>query len=106
MERRSLPLFINARCDAYFGAQVADAERPSPTVLDRAGAYAESGASGVFVPGLIDLDLLARLSESVDVPVSVMMLPGLPSIEWPCHRPGGPPHQPGRREICLGGRLS
>ena len=80
VERRSLPLFINARCDAYFGAQVADAERPRQ-LLDRAGAYAESGASGVFVPGLIDLDLLARLSESVDVPVSVMMLPGLPSIE-------------------------
>jgi 2-methylisocitrate lyase-like PEP mutase family enzyme len=78
-ERRSLPLFINARCDVYFGAQVADAERPRQ-LLGRAGAYAESGASGLFVPGLTDLDLLATLCESVDVPVSVMMLPGLPSI--------------------------
>ncbi len=79
-DRRSLPVFINARCDVYFGAKLADAER-SPQLLDRAAAYAESGASGIFVPGLIDLDLLATLCHSVNVPVNVMMCPGLPSFE-------------------------
>ena len=79
-ERRSLPLFINARCDAYFGAQLAEAERFGH-LLDRSAAYVESGASGVFIPGLTDLDLLATLCNTVNVPVNVMMLPGLPSIE-------------------------
>ena len=79
-ERRSLPLFINARCDVYFGARLAEAERPHQ-LLARAAAYAEAGASGVFVPGLADLDVLARLCDTVGVPVSVMAWLGLPSVE-------------------------
>lgn len=79
-ERRSLPLFINARCDVYFGARLPAAQRPQ-RLLERAAAYAETGASGVFVPGLTDLDLLARLCDTVGVPVNVMVSPGLPSVE-------------------------
>jgi 2-methylisocitrate lyase-like PEP mutase family enzyme len=79
-ERRSLPLFINARCDVYFGARIAGAERPRQ-LLERATAYTEAGASGVFVPGLTDLDVLARLCDTVGVPVNVMVAPGLPSVE-------------------------
>jgi 2-methylisocitrate lyase-like PEP mutase family enzyme len=79
-ERRSLPLFINARCDVYFGARLAEPERPQQ-LLQRATAYVEAGASGVFVPGLTDLDVLAKLSETVGVPVNVMVSPGLPSAE-------------------------
>lgn len=79
-ERWSLPLFINARCDVYFGARLARGER-SRQLLERAAAYAEAGASGVFVPGLADLDVLARLCDTVGVPVSVMICPGLPSVE-------------------------
>jgi 2-methylisocitrate lyase-like PEP mutase family enzyme len=79
-ERRSLPLFINARCDVYFGARLAETERPQQ-LIERATAYAEAGASGVFVPGLADLDVLARLCDTVGVPVNVMVRPGLPSVE-------------------------
>ena len=79
-ERRSLPLFINARCDVYFGAQIAETERLRQ-LRERAAAYSEAGASGVFVPGLTDLDVLAELCETVDVPVNVMVSPGLPSVE-------------------------
>jgi 2-methylisocitrate lyase-like PEP mutase family enzyme len=77
-ERRSLPLFINARCDIYFGARLVKTERPQQ-LLERAAAYAQAGASGVFVPGLTDLDVLARLCDAVGVPVNVMMGPRLPS---------------------------
>jgi 2-methylisocitrate lyase-like PEP mutase family enzyme len=79
-ERRSLPLFINARCDVYFGARLDGTERPRQ-LLERATAYAEAGASGVFVPGLADLDVLARLCGTVGVPVNVMVQPGLPGVE-------------------------
>ncbi len=80
-ERRSLPLFINARCDVYFGARLAaGVERPQE-LLERATAYAEAGAGGVFVPGLTDLDVLAALCKTAGVPVNVMVQPGLPSVE-------------------------
>jgi 2-methylisocitrate lyase-like PEP mutase family enzyme len=79
-EHRSLPLFINARCDVYFGAGLPEAERPQQ-LLERATAYAEAGASGVFVPGLADLGILGRLCDTVGVPVNVMVWPGLPSVE-------------------------
>jgi 2-methylisocitrate lyase-like PEP mutase family enzyme len=79
-ERRSLPLFINARCDVYFGARLAETERPQQ-LLERAAAYAEAGASGVFVPGLTDLGILARLCDTVGVAVNVMAYPDLPSVE-------------------------
>lgn len=76
-ERRSLPLFINARCDVYFGAHLPDTERLHH-LLERATAYVEAGASGVFVPGLTDLDVLARLCDAIRVPVNVMLGPGIP----------------------------
>jgi 2-methylisocitrate lyase-like PEP mutase family enzyme len=79
-ERRSLPLFINARCDVYFGARLAETERPRQ-LLERATAYAEAGASGVFVPGLTDLGILAGLCDTVGAVVNVMVCPGLPSVE-------------------------
>lgn len=79
-QSRSLPLFINARCDVYFGGDIPEEERPGQ-LLERAMAYAEAGASGIFVPGLTDLRVLARLCDAVGVPVNVMVGPGLPSVE-------------------------
>jgi 2-methylisocitrate lyase-like PEP mutase family enzyme len=79
-ERHALPLFINARCDVYFGARVGETERVQQ-LLERATAYVEAGASGVFVPGLTDLDVLTELCKTVSVPVNVMVSPGLPSVE-------------------------
>jgi 2-methylisocitrate lyase-like PEP mutase family enzyme len=79
-ERRSLPLFINARCDVYFGARLAEEERPRQ-LFERATAYVAAGATGVFVPGLTDLGVLARLCGTVDAVVNVMVRPGLPSVE-------------------------
>jgi 2-methylisocitrate lyase-like PEP mutase family enzyme len=79
-ERRSLPLFINARCDVYFGARLAEEERPRQ-LLERASAYVEAGANGVFVPGLTDLGILAGLCDTVDAAVNVMVCPGLPGVE-------------------------
>jgi 2-methylisocitrate lyase-like PEP mutase family enzyme len=69
-----VPMFINARTDVFFQrpptehtpAMVADA-------LERARAYADAGADGVFAPGLIDLALIADLAAASPLPVNVMV---------------------------------
>ncbi|HEV2867128.1 MAG TPA: isocitrate lyase/phosphoenolpyruvate mutase family protein [Allosphingosinicella sp.] len=67
-------IFLKAKPDTHDGSKVEEA-------LDRARAYAEAGASGLFVPGLIDLPLLERLCAGSPLPVNFMAFPGAPSAE-------------------------
>ena len=75
-----IALFINARTDVFFQkppeahdmAMVDDA-------LQRAHAYADVGASGLFVPGVVADHLIARLVEASPLPVNIMAMPGVPS---------------------------
>jgi 2-methylisocitrate lyase-like PEP mutase family enzyme len=76
-EARSIPLFINARTDLYLGTGIAPMEGIAEA-QERAMAYAEAGASGFFVPGLVDLQAIAKLCEKIDLPLNVMVMPGLP----------------------------
>lgn len=64
-------VFLKSKADTHDGAKVEQA-------LERARAYAEAGASGYFVPGLVDLDLLARLCAGSPLPVNFMAFPGAP----------------------------
>ena len=41
---------------------------------DRLAAYAEAGASGFFVPGLTDQDLIAEICSTAPLPVNVMAM--------------------------------
>jgi 2-methylisocitrate lyase-like PEP mutase family enzyme len=45
--------------------------------IERAKAYVESGASGVFVPGLIKDDEIKVITMNVRAPLNVLSLPGL-----------------------------
>jgi 2-methylisocitrate lyase-like PEP mutase family enzyme len=65
-------IFLKAKSDAHDDAKVDEA-------LARAHAYAEAGASGLFVPGLADLRLLARVCAGSPLPVNFMAFPGAPS---------------------------
>jgi 2-methylisocitrate lyase-like PEP mutase family enzyme len=76
-DRAGVPIFLNARCDAYFGAQIDDARRRSEAI-ERAGAYALAGADGLFLPGLIDLETISAIVAAVSLPLNVMVMPGLP----------------------------
>jgi methylisocitrate lyase len=74
-----IPFFINARTDVFFqqpaaahGIAMADA------ALERARAYAEAGASGLFVPGVVAEALIARIAAASPLPVNVMAMPGAP----------------------------
>lgn len=74
------PLFINARTDLFLKAASEDLhEQCLSEAKERATAYAEAGASGFFVPGLIDESLIKELCDHCSLPVNIMMRPGAPS---------------------------
>jgi 2-methylisocitrate lyase-like PEP mutase family enzyme len=72
--------FLNARTDIFLKAprETHDAAMVEQA-LERGHAYAEAGASGFFVPGLADPDLLARVCEGSPLPVNFITFPGAPS---------------------------
>ncbi|MGN6269751.1 MAG: isocitrate lyase/PEP mutase family protein [Sphingomonas sp.] len=72
--------FINARTDIFLKA-AAETHDDAKTeqAIERGQAYADAGASGFFVPGLVNLDLLARICDAVPLPVNAMDFPGAPS---------------------------
>ena len=72
--------FINARTDIFIQAKPdTHDEAMVDAALARAQAYAEAGASGIFVPVLADLKLLARFCAASPLPVNFMAWPGAPS---------------------------
>jgi 2-methylisocitrate lyase-like PEP mutase family enzyme len=72
--------FLNARTDIFLKAP---RERHDAAMVDealaRGRAYADAGASGLFVAGLIDLALLARCCARSPLPVNYIAVPGGPS---------------------------
>jgi len=75
-----IPVYINARCDVYFGASVI-ADRMLEETLTRARAYRGAGADGLFLPGLVDLNTIATVATNTDFLLNVMVSPGLPSFD-------------------------
>lgn len=72
-------LFINARTDVFlYGIGAAEAQPDD--VLARCRAYAEAGADGLFVPGLLDLEVITELARASPLPVNVMAGPGAPAV--------------------------
>lgn len=77
-ERAGVALYVNARTDLFLlnapehhGALMDDA-------LARAAAYADAGASGFFVPGLVSSSLIAQVCAASRIPVNVMAGPTTP----------------------------
>ena len=77
-EKKGVALFINARTDVFF-EHGEDAAQAVGEALDRAKAYEAVGASGFFVPGLVDDALIGRICEGVSLPVNIMVMEGVPS---------------------------
>lgn len=73
-DRSSIQLFINARCDVFFQTSPEAHDRASvATALERAQAYADAGADGLFVPGLLRTDLIGAVVEASPLPVNIMV---------------------------------
>ena len=75
-----IPLFINARTDIFL--QHAP-EHHNHSLLEealiRSSHYADAGASGLFVPGLQDHQLIQELCERSPLPINVMVTSPDPS---------------------------
>jgi 2-methylisocitrate lyase-like PEP mutase family enzyme len=71
--------FLNARTDIFLKTKAATHEPAAiEEAIARARAYAGAGASGFFVPGLVDLDQLAQICAASPLPVNFMAFPGAP----------------------------
>lgn len=77
-ERAGVPLFINARTDLFLRSEPARHAAHVDEAIERAAAYAAAGANGLFVPGLRDEALIARVCSATTLPVNVMFMPDLP----------------------------
>ncbi|MFB7156971.1 isocitrate lyase/phosphoenolpyruvate mutase family protein [Lysinibacillus sp. NPDC056232] len=64
--------YINARTDTYFQLQ-----NPFMETMNRAKAYVEGGASGIFIPGLTDDEEIREITLNIDVPINLLSLPEL-----------------------------
>jgi 2-methylisocitrate lyase-like PEP mutase family enzyme len=69
-------LFVNARTDIYWLQHGLPDGRLGETLL-RLKAYADAGASGVFVPGLTELDEIEAVTGAVKLPLNLLWRPDL-----------------------------
>ncbi len=72
-----LPLVINARTDVYL-AEIGDAARRFEDALSRLKAYRDAGADCLFLPGVRDGNLIARMARELAAPLNVLAGPGMP----------------------------
>ena len=76
-----IPYFINARTDVFFQPGVAHDAATVEAALERARAYAQAGADGLFAPGLVDEELIARLAAASPLPLNIMASANAPSAQ-------------------------
>jgi methylisocitrate lyase len=80
-ETAGLAFFINARTDVFFQRQPAKQDEGMLTeVLERAKRYRDAGADGLFVPGLFDSRLIAKLAAASPLPVNILFQEGTPPL--------------------------
>jgi 2-methylisocitrate lyase-like PEP mutase family enzyme len=80
-EAAGIRFFINARTDVFFQRPPEEHnEGMIGEAIERARAYAEAGADGIFAPGLTDIVLIARLREASPLPLNIMIGDASPSV--------------------------
>ncbi|SEJ59267.1 isocitrate lyase/PEP mutase family protein [Paenibacillus polymyxa] len=67
--------FINARTDTFL-----QMETPLSETIERAKAYVDSGADGIFVPGLKSDEEIREVVFHIHAPLNVLSLPGLTNV--------------------------
>ncbi|MES5482147.1 isocitrate lyase/phosphoenolpyruvate mutase family protein [Bradyrhizobium sp. INPA03-11B] len=78
-QKLGIDLFINARTDPFL-LKFGSPEQCLDEAGRRAQVYADAGADGIFVPGLIDLALIERFVQLTPLPVNIMVTQGVPEI--------------------------
>lgn len=70
--------FINARTDVYLRSLAHQGPEAVAMVAARAHTYAQAGADGLFVPGLVHGAEIRQIASATHLPLNLMLLPGLP----------------------------
>ena len=78
-EAAGVPFVINARTDHYLAGGKADESGFAETVR-RGKAYREAGADCIFIPGLQDREIIARLVQAIGAPINILARPNGPSV--------------------------
>lgn len=68
-------VYINARVDTYLRG-----EGNIDGTVARARAYLDAGASGIFVPGVVDATTIAALAAAIPAPLNILVGPSAPSV--------------------------
>ena len=80
-DQQDIALFSNARTDIFLQTQTAEhSEALVNQALERAAAFAQAGADGFFIPGLINPALIAKICQNTILPVNVLMRGNLETI--------------------------
>lgn len=69
---KGVNLFVNARTDAIELAP-GDINQKIQACIERAKAYEEAGADGIFIPFVEGMDTIARLKAGVRLPLNILM---------------------------------
>ncbi len=77
--RAGVPLFINARTDGFW-LNLWDAPTRLRESIARGQAYVAAGADGVFVPGALESDVIAKLADAINAPLNILAMPGCPAV--------------------------
>jgi 2-methylisocitrate lyase-like PEP mutase family enzyme len=78
-DAEGIPLYLNARTDTYLRS-VGEPDGRLQDTLDRAAAYLDAGASGIFVPGVADPATVAELAKGIAAPLNILVGPGSPTV--------------------------
>ena len=73
------PVRLKDITDLFLGTGIKPAEGMVEAKA-RAAAYSRAGARGFFVPGLVDLSAICELCNTTDLPLNVMVMPGLADV--------------------------
>ena len=72
----NIQVFINVRSDAF----LLDVNEPLAVSIERINKYQKSGADGIFLPCLSEVNDIKSVVASTSLPINVMCVPGLPSF--------------------------
>ncbi len=76
-EAEGVPFALNARTDAFVRAGGRPVQESIADAIQRGRAYLDAGATAVFVPGILDMNVTRQLVEGIgERKISVIGIPG------------------------------
>lgn len=79
--QEGVPIFMNARTDLFLSTDPSTHGDLLMEAKEREVAYRDAGADCFFIPGLTEPTLVASIVEASGLPVNVMMMGGLKSVQ-------------------------